>query len=372
MILKRRSWLITAVLVMALGFVYEPSESAIASATSIDTVVAPGNATARAIDTYLRELTSDGLFSGSALVADNGTILLSKGYGLADRLNRTPNTPRTRFALASITKQFTAMAILMLQNQGQLDVQDRICVYILHCPRTWRSITIHHLLTHTSGIPDYMAFDDFDTLQALPTTPAEIMARFKYMPLDFAPGTNWHYSNSGYIVLGYIIEQVSNMPYDEFLREKILDPLQMLDTGYGYGHQSIEDSAKAYEDNESVGVMDMSVAYAAGGLQSTVEDLYRWDQALYTNQLLPRSMRSLLFKPYVRIAGSGSDSYGYGWFIRTRDNRRVVEHTGSLAGFNTLITRFPKERVTIILLCNQQANLDTIGHQISTLVFSGS
>jgi CubicO group peptidase (beta-lactamase class C family) len=232
------------------------------------------------IDTYVNGLVDDGTFSGSVLVAQNGEVVLTEGYGLADREQNRPNTPQTKFRLASITKQFTAMAVLILQEQGKLHVQDPICQYLSLCPAAWEAITIHHLLTHTSGIPSFTSFPDYVTSRATPSSPGQTFGRFKDMPLDFQPGEKWSYSNSGYIVLGLIIEQASGKSYEEFLHHNIFVPLQMNNSGYDHNDGSL---AIGYSGGigqwRTAPYIDMSIPYAAGGLYATVEDMYRWDQA---------------------------------------------------------------------------------------------
>jgi CubicO group peptidase (beta-lactamase class C family) len=193
-------------------------------------IVAAGE-TASKIDKLLDSLTESDDFTGAVLVARNGEILLSKGYGPADQDKNLPNTPHTKFRLGSITKQFTAMAVLILQAQGKLNVQDPACLYISECPAAWKDITIHHLLTHTSGITNFTNFPDYQATKATPSSPEQTIARFKDKPLDFSPGERWSYSNSGYIVLGYIIEDVSGLSYEAFLQQNIFEPLQMKDTG---------------------------------------------------------------------------------------------------------------------------------------------
>jgi len=328
---------------------------------------APTSPTTR-IDAYLSHLTATGAFSGSVLVSKNGDILFSKGYGLADRENGVSNTPQTRYILASVSKQFIAMSILILQKQHKLSVRDHVCAHIPDCPRAWKDITLHHLLTHTSGIQDYMSFNDFGAQMGYPHNPTELIGWFRNKPLWFAPGTGWRYSNSGYALLGYVIEQVSAESLAQFLRENIFDPLQMNDSGYDPDNAIGTDLAVGYDDAERSDYMDMSVAYAPGGLYASIEDLGRWSNALDANTLLPARMEKLLFKAYVRTAGASAESYGYGWFIRKRLNRAVVEHAGVLAGFSTLITRFQKEHITIIILANQYVNTDAIGNEISRLV----
>jgi CubicO group peptidase (beta-lactamase class C family) len=178
------------------------------------------------VDTYLNSLVRIGSFSGSVLMARNGEVLLTKGYGFADREHKISNTPQTKFRLGSITKQFTAMAIIILEAQDKLDAQDPICKYLTECPEAWATITIHHLLTHTSGIPNFTDFPDYRRTSATPSAPEETIDRFQDEPLDFQPGESWSYSNSGYILLGHIIERVSNQSYEEFLQENIFTPFR--------------------------------------------------------------------------------------------------------------------------------------------------
>jgi CubicO group peptidase (beta-lactamase class C family) len=321
-----------------------------------------------AIDTYLRSLEEEGAFSGAVLVAREGQVLLSKGYGLANREEGIPNTPQTRFRLCSITKQFTAMGILILQDQGALDVQDRLCDYVADCPLAWKDITLHQLLVHTSGIPDFADLPNYEATKGIPATPLEIIDRFRSLPLDFAPGQEWRYSNSGYILLGYIIEQVSGQPYDAFIQEHIFQPLGMADSGYDH---NLDIVATGYTGEDGrwrkADYIDMSIPYAAGALYSTVEDMYRWDQALYTEQLVPQA---LLGRMFTSFADSPLGGYGYGWFITRQHNRPVVRHGGGGDGFITLIERYPDDRVTIIVLCNREnADLGTIVTRIGQEVF---
>jgi len=292
------------------------------------------------IDKILRDHTDRETFTGSVLVARNDEVLLSQGYGWADRDSQIPNTPQTKYRLGSITKQFTAMAILILQSRGQLNVQERICPHIPECPDSWQEITIHHLLTHMSGIPNLTEFADFKTFKAIPTTPEQTIARFKDKPLDFQPGEQWNYSNSGYILLGYIIEQVSGQSYEMFLQQNIFDPLQMTSTGYDHKDRSLATGYTGVDSHwEKPDDIDMSLPYAAGGLYSTVEDLYRWDEALYTEQLVPHESLNLMFTAYGKTAFT-SLSYGYGWFVGRMNNHPAVSHGAALTDLS------PKSGVT--------------------------
>jgi CubicO group peptidase (beta-lactamase class C family)/pimeloyl-ACP methyl ester carboxylesterase len=320
-------------------------------------------------DTYLSKLTKARLFSGSVLIARNGKVLVRQGYGEADREKHRANTAQTKFRIGSLTKQFTAMAILILQAQGKLNVHDRICTYLSNCPTSWQTITIHQLLTHTSGIPDFTRFPDFLTTQGSPSSPTQTIARFKDKPLDFQSGKKWSYDNSGYVVLGAIIEQASGKTYEAFLKENIFVPLRMVDSGYDHNKG---DLAVGYRDQTSVPAdfVDMSIPYAAGGLYSTVEDLYRWDQSLYMDKLIPKDLLDKMFTTFAPIPDSGGFGYGYGWFIGKEDDRSVVSHGGGINGFTASIARYPNNKVVVIVLGNQE-DVDTskIRVQLAKMVF---
>lgn len=318
------------------------------------------------IDAALSELVKTQSFTGSVLVAQDGEILLIEGYGLADRAKNIPNTRETRFRLGSLTKQFTAMAVMILQAQGKLDVHDSVCDYLVDCPSNWQGITLHHLLTHTSGIKDFTSMSGYAVTQGTPSAPEETLARFRDQPLDFQPGDEWRYSNSGYILLGSIIEQVSNQSYEAFLQQSIFEPLGMRETGYDHNDTSL---ATGYANSTiEAKYIDMSIPYAAGGLYSTVEDLYRWDRALYTEQLLSPELMNLIFTPH-----SPTDidtSYGYGWEMGKLNNHMVVFHGGNIEGFATEIRRYLDDRLTIIVLSNQQdLPINKITDSIAALVF---
>ncbi|HYY55768.1 MAG TPA: serine hydrolase domain-containing protein, partial [Pyrinomonadaceae bacterium] len=169
------------------------------------------------LDDYMNAAVKAGRFSGAVIVAQNGHALLSKGYGMASLELNAPNSAQTRFRIGSLTKQFTATAIMMLQERGKLNVQDSVCKYVPKCPQTWAGVTLHHLLTHTSGIPDLLGFADFTRTMALPSPVADTVGRFRDKPLEFKPGDRFKYSNSGYVLLGYIIEIVSSESYEDFL-----------------------------------------------------------------------------------------------------------------------------------------------------------
>jgi CubicO group peptidase (beta-lactamase class C family) len=320
----------------------------------------------------LANMTSQEVLSGSVLISQHGQVLLSKGYGLADRAQKTPNGPQTRFAIASNTKQFTAAAILLLEVQGKLKLTDGICTYIPDCPSAWSVITIKELLTHTSGIPDYTALPDFVGYVGQPWTPLQIIAHFRDLPLDFTPGSTWKYDNSGYIVLGYIIEQVSGLSYEAFLQTNIFTPVNLSDTGYNHGSNGV---AIGYTDGSATPAepWDPSVPFAAGGLYSTVEDMNRWEQALTTDALLPATSRAEMFALQVATPNGPPQAagYGYGFFIGTDSGRPIIWHSGGIPGFASIEARYPVDDVTVIILGNQfSAAVPTILAGISAKIFN--
>lgn len=313
------------------------------------------------IQSWFEDMGENSLFSGAVLIAQHGNVLLSQGYGMADREKNIPNTAQTRFRIGSLTKQFTAMAILILESQGKLNVQDSICDYIADCPTAWEAITIHHLLTHTAGITNFTGLPDYMRSRATPSAPLETIARFKDLPLDFQPGEKWNYSNSGYVVLGYIIEQVAGQSYENFLQASIFTPLDLGDTGYDHNSDGL---AVGYNDQDSslpADFIDMSIPYAAGALYSTVEDLYKWGQSLYTEQLVTQPYLDRMFAPHVFLPNSQVNAYGYGWMTWEGPNRRASLHYGGIEGFASFIVRYLDDQITIIMLSNHaNTNLGTI------------
>lgn len=315
------------------------------------------------LDSYLTDIVNAGWFQGTVLVARDGKVILSKGYGMADAAHGTPNGAQTRFRLASVTKQFTAAAIMILQARGQLTIQDAICAHLPDCPDAWRDITILHLLTHTSGIPNYTDFMSYEPSQMQPATPDQLIARFRNEPLLYPPGTTYSYENSDYVLLGRIIEQISGQTYADFLRDAIFAPLNMRDSGLAAGLGNDPGYAIGYG---SVGVpappLDTSTLFSAGALYSTVEDLYRWDQALSSDVLLSAALRSQMFTPFLR-------DYAFGWKVDRPGDRLRMSHPGLIDGFATYIARYPDDHVTVIVLGNlDSADAAGIGDYLASLV----
>jgi CubicO group peptidase (beta-lactamase class C family) len=313
------------------------------------------------IDAFLDGLANEGAFGGSILIAQGQNVLLSAGYGMADIKNKVPNTPQTRFHIGSVTKQFTAMAVLILQAQGKIDLEEQVCSYIPDCTDEWKKITIHQLLTHTSGLPDSWQFFQDRNRPDIAFEPKEIIGWFKGAPpLDFAPGEQFSYSNTGYLLLGYLIEVTSGQSYEVFLHQQIFEPLEMMDTGYSQDNSGL---AIGYSSKGSEAeFVNPSLAYSAGGLFSTVEDLYLWDRSFYTEELLPQRLINKVFEPFVETRyfpyapRYDQISYGYGWFVGERMGHRVAGHGGTYSGFRALIELYPDDQISIIILSNLESS----------------
>jgi CubicO group peptidase (beta-lactamase class C family) len=306
-------------------------------------------------------------FSGAILAARDGKVLVSKGYGMADVENDVPNTPETKFRLGSITKQFTAASILLLQERGKLSVQDSVCKHVAPCPDAWQPVTIHHLLSHTAGMPDFTGFPDYPKTMREPAPVESLIARFRALPLDFKPGENWRYSNSGYVLLGHVVEKLSGKSYESFLRENIFEPLKMTSTGYDHAEQIVKRRARGYASGPdglvNASYLDMSIPFSAGGLYSTVGDLYLWDQALNGEKVLKKSSLDAMFTA-VR------NDYGYGYRVNKLFDRRHATHGGGIEGFRTSIERFPDDRVTVIVLSNYEGvQVGRISRDLAAVAF---
>jgi len=312
---------------------------------------------------------------GSVLLARNGEVILAKGYGLANIEFDAANTPATKFRLGSITKQFTAAAILQLQEKGKLSVGDPISKYIPDSPAAWSSITIHHLLTHTSGIPSYTNQPGYPTrMRELAGTPLEFIKRFRDLPLEFKPGEKFRYDNSGYFLLGVIIERASGMKYEEYLQKYVFQPLGMTDTGYDWPATILKNRASGYSKDpagEQVNAefLDMGQPYAAGSLYSTVLDLYKWDRALYTTKVLSAQSLESAFKP-GKLEWAEGINYGYGWGIAQIHGHKAVGHGGGINGFSTVIWRAIEEDAVSIVLSNsdEASNIGKVGKELLELV----
>jgi CubicO group peptidase (beta-lactamase class C family) len=290
-------------------------------------------------------------FNGSALVSRDGDILFAEGIGMADDAHGIPNTPETRFRLGSVTKQFTAMAVLMLASQGLLKTTDPVCDYVDTCPEGWNVVTIEHLLSHSSGIANFTDQPGFDPMKA--ATPADTVASVADIPLGFEPGASFAYSNTGYVLLGMVVERASGLDYETFLEQRIFEPLGMANSGYEHGDTPglAVGYASAFEEADA---LDMSVPYAAGGLYSTVLDLQRWGDALDAHTLVDAAAMQRFVTPLADKTDQEGFGYAYGVNVGDDEGRRVAWHEGVINGFSTYLAWYPDDGLTIALLTNRQ------------------
>ena len=309
---------------------------------------------------------SAGTFFGSVLVAKDDQIVFERSYGLANIEWNAANTPTTRYRIGSLTKQFTAAAVLLLEEQGKLSLHDPIGKFVPDAPAAWEKITLFHLLTHTSGIPDFTEMSEFREWRLAPTTPAQHVERLRGRPLDFSPGEKFDYCNSGYILLGYVIEQASGRTYETYLRENVFVPLNLGDTGYDSNASVVPRRAAGYVQS-GVGPVnapytDMSVPYAAGGLYSTARDLLRWQQALHSGKLLSADSLKKMLTPHL-------GKYGIGVRVLVDDGRRVFAHGGVTSGFNSYLAYLPDDRLSIVVLGNINGSASTLAVQLANATF---
>jgi CubicO group peptidase (beta-lactamase class C family) len=312
------------------------------------------------LDARLLEATQGESPGVAILVARDGAIVFKRGYGYANLEHGISITPETKFRIGSVTKQFTAAAILRLQEQGKLSVTDKLSKFIPDFPRA-DEVTLHHLLTHTSGIHSYTSKADFTQTATVGATPDELLKVIKADPFDFSPGEKWLYNNSGYFLLGILIEKVSGRSYADFLREEFFTPLGMTNTGVHTASAILKHEATgyAYEGGELKKALnwDMSRAGAAGALYSTVEDLFRWNEGLFNGRVLREASLQAAFTPVVtqqdgEAAGKKATGYGYGWSIEEIRGLRVLSHGGGLHGFSSYLMRWPEQRFTVAVLAN--------------------
>jgi CubicO group peptidase (beta-lactamase class C family) len=292
----------------------------------------------------------------AVLVMKDGEILLRKGYGLADLEQGIPIEPDMVFRIGSVTKQFTAAAILLLEEEGKLSVEDDLRKHLPDFPTSSRTITIAQLLTHTSGIRSYTDMPDFGKRMREDMSVEEIIALFRDEPLGFEPGEKYAYNNSGYVLLGAIIEKASGKTYEAYLRERIFEPLGMSQTYYGSASRIIPKRAQGYDgvnaEFENTEYLSMSLPYSAGSLLSTVDDLAKWDRALEGTGLLSQASLDKWWKPFS-LANGESIHYGYGWSISSYEGHPVVDHGGGINGFTCQLLRMPEDRIFVTVLTNR-------------------
>jgi CubicO group peptidase (beta-lactamase class C family)/uncharacterized protein YneR len=304
-------------------------------------------------------------FMGAVLVARDGKVIFEKGYGFANLEWDVPNSPTTKFRLGSITKQFTAASILLLEERGKLKVEEPVRKYMPDAPAAWDKITIFNLLTHTSGIPSFTGFPDYQSTEATATTPEKLVARFRDKPLEFQPGEKWNYSNSGYVLLGYLIEKISGQSYADFVQQNIFDPLGMRDSGYDSNSAIIPHRAAGYAPSPAgpvnAGFIHMSIPFSAGALYSTTEDLLRWEQGLFGGKVLSPASLGKMTTPFKQ-------NYAFGLGVSTDGGHKVISHDGGIEGFNTTLAFYPEDRLVVVVLANLNGPAaGTIGRDLALI-----
>jgi D-alanyl-D-alanine carboxypeptidase len=291
----------------------------------------------------------------AVLVVKDGDVLLRKGYGMADLELGVPIEPDMAFEIGSVTKQFTAAAILMLAERGQLRLDDDVTRHLPDFPTQGRKITIEHLLTHTSGIPSYTGIQEWQAQSRQEVTVDQLIGFFRDKPLEFEPGERWAYNNSAYVLLGAILEKLSGKTYEQFVEEEIFKPLGMKGSRYGNKSEVVARRASGYEGSDgayrNASYLSMTQPYSAGSLISTVDDLAAWDRALSGEALLKKSSLERMFTP-VPLASGLSTRYGYGWSVFDFEGRRVIEHGGDINGYASYLLRIPEERLLVVILSN--------------------
>ena len=331
-----------------------------------------GNALVRAADKVMQDEVTRGNFSGTVRMSRDGKVIFEKAYGEADAESEVANTSGTRFSIGSITKPFTAVLIMQLEQQRKLQLTDSLCSYLTACPAGWGAIRLHHLLSHTSGIFDFARAPDADELRGVPQTQQQMLARFTHRPLAFSPGEKSSYSNSNYLLLGLVIEKAAGEPYSVVLRQRILEPLGMRDTGVVNTDELVPPRAHGYMRNRQGRVVNAlpihsSWTLASGSMYSTAEDLARFSDALAGEKLIPRAS---VQRMWAAVAGD----FGYGWRAPAISShtfaKRLIEHGGRVPGFHAMLRRFVDDGLTIVVLSNQmEADPMRVANRLSAVAF---
>jgi CubicO group peptidase (beta-lactamase class C family) len=302
-------------------------------------------------------------FSGTVLVAQKGKVIYEKGFGLADKELNVKDKIQSVYQIASLTKQFTACAILLLAEDAKLSVNDKLDKYFPDFPKG-DSITIHMLLNHTSGLKTTGELDGF--IEALKIKKDSMLALIKRQPLDFSPGTNFKYSNLGYFLLGMIIEKVTGQSYSDYMLDHIFLQAGLKNTFVNNWDTILINRTRGYEKTatgwRNNSHYSMEGPFSAGAIVSTVEDLYSWHNALFSNQIITASALKKMTTPYL-------NNYGYGLIIDTFMNHFQISHNGQLRGFTSYLGTFPQDSVTIVVLSNNESNSTSIANALAAIIF---
>ena len=322
-------------------------------------------------DAYFKTLNAGGVI----MVAQNGTPLFKKAYGLANAELNVPMTTDHKLGIGSISKQFAAVAILLLQKENKLNVKDDIRKYLPSYNTHGRTITIENILSHTSGIPSYTELYGFDTLVSKSVSNHKLIKFFEGPDLLFEPGSNWSYSNSGFILAAIIVEKVSGKPFNDFIQEKIFGPLLMSETSMGTSDYVLNNKTAEYGGVVPKGRFKMDTqydwywAFGAGQIVSTANDMLKWDQALYNEKFIPANILGLANKSFVLTTGQPAN-YGLGWGIGTIRDKALIQHGGAIGGYRAQAVRIPEDHIYVLVLSNYgTVNSSLISNRILSILY---
>ena len=327
-----------------------------------------GQSVADKLNNYMQALTNAEGFNGAVLVAKDGSILLEKGYGLRNAEANVNHDANSVFQIGSVTKQFTAAIILKLQQEGKLSVKDKLSKYFPEY-KFADKITIENLLNHVSGIYNYTNDGAFMQNRVTEDLSQDgFWNLIKDKPLDFEPGSKFSYSNSGYHILGYIIEKVTGKPYSAEVRELLFKPAAMTHSGFDFTHYNSPDKSVGYLALSKVAhvpapIVDSTVAFSAGAIYSTVHDLYNWNTSFNSGKILPIAVVEKAYQPL-------KEKYGYGFFIDSIYGKRQVSHGGGIHGFVSQLTYIPEDKTSVVLLSNKPFSLGSAAHDIMSILYN--
>lgn len=323
------------------------------------------------VDAYIKSQMQEHRIPGLTIkIIQDGKLVKTAAYGLANLELNVLTKPEMVFEIGSISKQFTAAGILLLAQEGKLSVEDKISKYLKDTPEAWRNVTIRHLLTHTSGIKSYTGLDGFQVWRHL--TQAQFIRAIGAQPMEFQPGDSWKYCNTGFNLLGYIIENVSGMNYWDFMGQRVFQPLGMHATTNRLLSRVIPNRAAGYEQTNRVWInrdCDLTDVFAAGAVASTVGDLAKWNASLDGERILTAASKERMWTP-VKLNDGKAQKYGFGWFLDTVEGHKNIGHGGLTSGFSASIQRFPDDKLTVIILTNTDEDVATrLARKIATFFF---
>ena len=324
------------------------------------------------VDNYLKSQMQQHRIPGLTLkIIRDGKTIKTAAYGRSNIELNVAAKPETVFEIGSITKQFTAAGILMLVQEGKLSVDDKISKHLKNTPETWGNITIRHLLTHTSGIKSYTGLNGFQIWRHL--TQEQFIKAIGKEPMEFQPGDSWKYCNTGYNLLGYIIENVGGKDYWDFMGERIFQPLGMTATTKRLFSLVIPNRAAGYEQTNRVWInrdTDLTEVFAAGAIASTVGDLAKWNAALDGDRLLNAASKEQMWTP-VKLNDGKTRTYGFGWYVDAVEGHKNIGHGGSTSGFSASIQRYPDDGLAVIILTNTDEGIaTTLARKVATFFFT--